>query len=52
MPRSRQCGNTKGLLPHGGTKEQAIFVHDLAREIAKAKGCATGDITPVGEIDF
>lgn len=42
--------HTKGLIRHGGSVDQAKFVHDLALAIAKANGCTTGDITPVDSI--
>lgn len=44
--------HTKGIVRHGGSKEEARFAQDLALQIARLYGCEIGEVTLVDDIDF
>jgi hypothetical protein len=44
--------HTRGIVRHGGSKEDARFAQDLAIEITRWYGCDIGDVTLVDDIGF
>lgn len=44
--------HTKGLIRHGGTKEQAKFAQELALAVVKHYDLKIGPVTKVDDIDF
>lgn len=44
--------HTRGIVRHGGTKDQANFVQEMALRLAKEYEMKTGEIVPVDQIDF
>lgn len=44
--------HTKGLIRHGGSKEQAKFAQDLAMSVVEYYELRVGAVTKVDDIDF
>ena len=44
--------HARGIVRHGGSKEQAQFSQDIALAVAKEFDARTGEVTPVPDIDF
>jgi len=44
--------HTKGIVRHGGSKEQARFAQEFALEIARFYDCKTDGVVMVDDVDF